>query len=272
MNENSARSRVKSVPRGFANRIATIITSGITSGITLVVAFAVTAAALLTLHSVSEASMLPPRTHALIAPLVADKGTFKILVSGQQIGKEEFSIAPNGADWSAHGSTDIQSPKGNTHVTGNLVVHPDGIPVHYDWSTQGAKKASATITFAGVTATVELHLEGAKPFTQQFTFAAPLVVVLDDNLYYQYTFLARLYDWDKKGEQTLAVLVPQEMTPGTVTVDSMGEQVVNGQKVQELRVRTEDNEIDLFLDGPKMVRLVAPAANAEIIRDSPAPK
>jgi|HubBroStandDraft_1064217.scaffolds.fasta_scaffold03213_9 hypothetical protein len=267
MNENSARSRMKSFPRGFAGRVATIITSGITSGITLVAALGITAVALLTLHSASEASMLPPRTHALIAPLAADKGTFKILVSGQQIGKEEFSIAPNGSDWSAHGSTEIQSPKGNTHVTGTLLVHPDGVPLHYEWSTQGAKKASATIAFTGVTANVELHLEGARPFTQQFTFAAPLVVVLDDNLYYQYTFLARLYDWDKKGEQSYAVLVPQEMTPGTVTVDSVGEQVVNGQKVQELRVKTEDNEIDLFLDGPKLVRLVAPAANAEIIRE-----
>ena len=262
MNENSARGRSKAFPRGFPRRIATIITSGIT----LVIALGFIVTALLTLHSVSEARVLP-RTHALIAPLTADKGTFKILVSGQQIGKEEFSIAPNGGDWSAHGSTEIQSPKGNTHVTGNLVVHPEGLPVRYEWSAQGAKKASATIGFAGVTATVELHLEGAKPFTQQFTFAAPLVVVLDDNLYHQYTFLARLYDWDKKGEQTFSVLVPQEMTPGTVTVDSMGEQVVNGQKVQELRVRTEDNEIDLFLDGPKLVRLVAPAANAEIIRE-----
>jgi hypothetical protein len=263
MNEDSAHSRMKSFPRSLAGCVATILTPAVT----LVVALAIIAAALLTLHSVSEASALPPRPHALIAPLAADKGTFKILVSGQQIGKEEFSIAPNGGDWSAHGSTDIQSPKGNTHVTGNLVVHPDGIPVRYDWSTQGAKKASATIVFSGVTANVELHLEGARPFTQQFTFAAPLVVVLDDNLYYQYTFLARLYDSDKKGEQTFSVLVPQEMTPGTVTVDSMGEQVVNGQKVQELRVRTEDNEIDLYVDGPKLVRLVAPAANAEIIRE-----
>jgi hypothetical protein len=259
MNENSSRGRMNQLPRGFRARIASIIT--------LAIALGIIAASLRTIHSASEASMLPPRTHALIAPLAADKGTFKILVSGQQIGKEEFTIAPNGSDWSAHGSTDIQSPKGNTHVTGSLLVHADGVPVRYEWSTQGAKKASATIGFAGVTATVELHLEGAKPFTQQFTFATPLVVVLDDNLYYQYTFLARLYDWDKKGEQSFAVLVPQEMTPGNVTVDSMGEQVVNGQKVQELRVRTEDNEIDLFLDGPKLVRLVAPAANAEIIRE-----
>jgi len=262
MNDSSAGSRTNSSSRAARVRVAPIRASVIT----LAVALAIVGASVLALHSSSEASMLPPRTHALIAPLVADKGTFKILVSGQQIGKEEFSIAPNGSDWSAHGSTELQSPQGNTHVSGSLVVHADGVPVRYEWSTQGAKKASATIGFAGVTATVELHLEGAKPFTQQFTFAAPLVVVLDDNLYYQYTFLARLYDWDKKGEQSFSVLVPQEMTPGTVTVDSMGEQVVNGQKVQELRVRTEDNEIDLFLDGPKLVRLVAPAANAEIIR------
>ncbi len=255
MNENSARSRMNSFPRGLSSRVAPAIALGII------------AASLLAFHSASEASMLPPRTHALIAPLAADKGTFKILVSGQQVGKEEFTIAPNGSDWTAHGSTELQSPQGNTHVSGSLVVHADGVPVRYEWSTAGAKKASATIGFTGVTATVELHLEGAKPFTQQFTFAAPLVVVLDDNLYNQYTFLARLYDWDRKGEQSFSVLVPQEMTPGTVTVDSMGEQVVNGQKVQELRVRTEDNEIDLFLDGPKLVRLVAPAANAEIIRE-----
>jgi hypothetical protein len=251
MNEKSTQNRMDPFSRGFSALIAV----------------AIIAASLLAFHSASEASILSPRTHALIAPLAADKGTFKILVSGQQIGKEEFTIAPNGSDWSAHGNTDIQSPKGNTHVTGSLVVHADGVPVRYEWSTQGTKKASATIAFTGVTANVELHLEGARPFTQQFTFAAPLVVVLDDNLYYQYTFLARLYDWDKKGEQSFSVLVPQEMTPGTVTVDSMGEQVVNGQKVQELRVRTEDNEIDLFLDGPKLVRLVAPAANAEIIRE-----
>jgi hypothetical protein len=201
------------------------------------------------------------------ARFVADKGKFRIMVSGQQVGKEEFEIGPSGSDWTAHGNAEIQSPQGNTHVNGTLTVHPDGTPAHYEWSTQGTKKASSAIAFSGASATVELHLEGARPFTQQFTFTSPLVVVLDNNLYHQYALLARLYDWDKKSAQTFSVLVPQEMTPGTVTVDSMGEQELSGKKVQELRVRTEDNEIDLFLDGPKLMRVVAPAANAEIIRE-----
>jgi hypothetical protein len=200
---------------------------------------------------------------------VADKGKFRITVNGQPVGKEEFEIGPSGSDWIAHGSAEIQSPQGNTHVTGTLTIHPDGTPSRYEWATQGAKKASAVIGFNGMRATVELQLQGARPFTQQFTFTSPLVVVLDNNLYHQYEILAQLYDWKKKGAQSFSVLVPQELTPGTVTVDSMGEQEISGKNAQELRVRTEDNELDLYLDGPKLMRVVAPAANAEIIRDEP---
>ena len=154
-----------------------------------------------------------------------------------------------------------------THITGTLEFGADGAPLHYEWATQGAKKASATVAFSGATASIEVRLEGARPFTQQFTFESTRVAILDDNLYHQYTLLARLYDWDKKGSQTFSVLVPQEMTPGTVTVESLGSQEFGGKKVEELRVQTEDLEVDLFLDGRRVVRLVAPASNAEIIRE-----
>ena len=202
-----------------------------------------------------------------LAPLVADKGKFRIMVNGQAVGKEEFEITSAGADWTAHAISEIQTPQGVTKVNGTLTVHPDGTPVHYDWSTQGLKKASSTIAFSGTGASVELHIEGARPFAQDFTFNTPLVSVLDNNLYHQYELLARLYNREAKGSQTFSVLVPQEMTPGSVTVDSLGKQDAGGKQLEELRVRTEDNEIDLYLDGQKLMRLVAPAANAEIVRD-----
>jgi hypothetical protein len=198
---------------------------------------------------------------------VADKGKFRISVAGQQVGQEEFEIGANGSDWAAHGTSEIQSQQGSTRVTGTLVTHGDGTPVHYEWSTQSAKKASAAIAFSGVTATVELRIEGARPFTQKFTFTSSQVIVLDNNLYHQYELLAQFYDWNKKGAQSFSVLVPQEMTPGTVTAESTGKQDVGGKKLEELRVKTEDNEIDLFLDGPRLMRVVAPTANAEIIRE-----
>ena len=197
-----------------------------------------------------------------------DKGKFKILVNGQPAGTEEFSLSANGGNWIARGNAEIQTPQGATHVTGNLELRPDGAPVRYEWTMQGAKKASSTIVFNGATANVELRMEGARPYTQQFTFNSDRVVVLDNNMYDQYAILARLYDWDKKGAQTFSVIVPQEMTPGSVTVESLGKQDTgSGEKLEQLRVKTEDIEINLFVDGQRLVRIVSPSANAEIIRE-----
>jgi hypothetical protein len=207
---------------------------------------------------------------AIAAPLAfsPDKGKFKILVNGQPAGTEEFSLSANGGNWIARGNAEIQTPQGPTHVTGNLELRPDGVPVRYEWTMQGAKKASSTIAFNGATANVELRMEGARPYTQQFTFNSDRVVVLDNNMYDQYAILARLYDWDKKGTQTFSVIVPQEMTPGSVTVESLGKQDAgSGEKLEQLRVKTEDIEINLFVDGQRLVRIVSPSANAEIVRE-----
>ena len=201
------------------------------------------------------------------AALTKDKGKFRINVSGQKTGTEEFEIGPNGDNWVAHGTTEIQTAQGTAHITGTLELRPDGTPLRYEWSTTGTKKAGSTIVFNGGTASVELRLEGMRPFTQQFTFNSPRVAILDNNLYYQYAVLARLYDWNQRGSQTFSVLVPQEMTPGTITVESLGKQEVAGAKLEELRVKTEDLEIDLFLDGQRLVRLVSPSTNAEILRE-----
>jgi hypothetical protein len=197
-----------------------------------------------------------------------DKGKFKILVNGQPAGSEDFSLSANGGNWVARGNAEIQTPQGVAHVTGNLELRSDGAPVRYEWTMQGAKKAASTIVFNGATATVELRMEGARPYTQQFTFNSDRVLVLDNNMYDQYAILARLYDWDKKGAQTFSVIVPQEMTPGSVTVESLGKQDSgSGEKLEQLRVKTEDIELSLFLDGQRLVRIVSPSANAEIVRE-----
>jgi hypothetical protein len=203
-------------------------------------------------------------TASLFSP---EKGKFRIRVNGQDAGTEEFEIGRSGSDWVAHGTSEIQTPQGVAHVTGTLTLQPDGTPSRYEWSTKGVNKSSAAIVFSGTTATVELNMEGARPFTQQFTFSSPRIAILDNNLYHQYSVLARLYDWGKKGAQTFSVLVPQEMTPGTVTVESLGKQDFGGTALEELSVKTEDIELDLYLDGQRLVRIVAPSSNAEVTRE-----
>ncbi|MDE3171225.1 MAG: hypothetical protein KGL75_13875, partial [Acidobacteriota bacterium] len=120
------------------------------------------------------------------ASFAPDRGKFKIMVNGAQAGEETFSIAPDGGNWVAHGVTDVQTSAGSTRVTGNLTLHPDGTPVKYEWSTTGAQKASAVITFTGPVALIDLHVEGKRPYTQQFTFASPNIAILDNNLYDQF--------------------------------------------------------------------------------------
>jgi hypothetical protein len=201
------------------------------------------------------------------SPFAPDKGKFRIFVNGHPAGEEQFEIASGGGSWIAHGTSEIQANGATTRVTGTLTLRPDGAPVRYEWSTVGAKKASAIVTFDGLAANVDLQLEGEKPYSQQFKFNSAPIVVLDNNLYHHYALLARLYDWSKKGAQTFSVLVPQSLAPGTVTVDSLGKQDVDGKDLDELRVKSEDLELDLYLDGPRLERVISPGANAQVIRE-----
>jgi hypothetical protein len=230
----------------------------------------VAGAAVLTLTAVAGSkappvASAPARTDSV---LVQDKGKFKITVNGAALGTEEFEIRANGDRWIAQGSADVRPPGGQpAHVTAHLTLQPNAEPVSYDWSTQGAKKASAEIQFQNSIATIILHLDNARPFTQQFTFTSPLVAILDNNLYHQYGILARMYDREKKGSQTFSVLVPQEMTPGSVTVESIAP-TAGSNAAEMLRVQTSDLEVDLSLDAKgRLVKLVAPASNAEVVRE-----
>ena len=199
--------------------------------------------------------------------LVPDKGRFKILSAGKEFGQEEFEITQEGNGWMVRGNATLQTAKGAAHVNGTLELHSDGSPVRYEWSTDGEKKASATVTFSGAAASIALDLANTQPYTQELTFGSVPVAVLDNNLYDQYAVLAGLYDWSKKGVQSFSVLVPQELTPGTLTVESLGKQDSNGKQMDELRVKTDDLEIDLFLDKGRLMRVVAPGSDAEIVRD-----
>jgi len=211
-----------------------------------------------------------PATAASSAPvLVADKGKLRILINGQLAGREDFQIAPSGSEWIARGSTDAKPAQGtSTRIMGALRLTSAGAPISYEWSTQGEKKASANITFHDLTATIELTLEGAKPYTQQFTFPNPRIAVLDNNMYHQYAVLAHLYDWQKKGPQIVSVLVPQSMTPGSVTIEPLASSPAGNSSQQALSVKTEDLEVDVFLEAGKLQRIAVPSANAEILREN----
>ena len=201
--------------------------------------------------------------------LVSDKGKLNILIGGRSIGREEFEIAPNGDNWIAKGSTKV-SMEGSpaTTVTGALTLAPDGSPLSYEWTSQADKTNGAHIVFENGVAKMTLQMQGARPFEQDLTFGTPHIAVLDNNLYHQYAVLARLYDWNRKGSQSFPVLIPQELTPGTISLESVGAVSTDGKSYEGLKVITTDIEMVLYLDSNhKLMRLEVPASKAAVVRE-----
>lgn len=197
-----------------------------------------------------------------------DKGKFTIQLDGQTVGREEFSIAPSEDSWTATGTTELKTADAPTRVTGTLNLRPDGSPLSYQWSSQADKTNGASIAFSNGTAKITLQMQGARPFQQDLTFNTPLIAVLDNNLYYQYGVLARIYDWSKRGAQNLPVLIPQELTPGSITVESTGSASSSGKSYEGLRVSTSDLEVLLYLDSNhRLMRLEVPSAKVAVTRD-----
>lgn len=214
-----------------------------------------------------------------------DKGKFTIKLAGQTVGHEEFEIAPSGGGWLAKGVSDIKPPEGPaSKISGSLTLQPNGEPISYQWSALSDKTNGAHVLFTNGIARITLEMQGARPctpdeikdphrtqpcfFEQNLSFDNPLIAVLDNNLYYQYAVLARLYDWSKRGDQTFPVLIPQDLTPGSVTVTSTGSASADGQTYSGLRVKTPDLEILLLLDSThRLMRLEVPDAKVSVIRD-----
>jgi hypothetical protein len=219
--------------------------------------------------SVLAWSSLASQAQKRTSVFAADKGKFTIQLDGQTVGHEEFEISPASAGWSAQGTTDIKAPDSPaTRVTGVLTLQPDGAPISYEWTSQAEKTNGARIVFANGVAKITLQMQGARPFEQNMNFDTPLIAVLDNNLYYQYGVLARVYDWSKRGAQNLPVLIPQELTPGSVSVESTGSVTAKGKSYDGLRVTTSDLEVLLYLDSNhRLMRLEVPSAKVSVARD-----
>jgi hypothetical protein len=201
--------------------------------------------------------------------LTQDKGKFIIKLDGKTVGHEDFEIAPAEAGWLAKGTAEIKPPQtAASKVSGSLTLQADGAPISYEWSSQAEKTNGAHILFTNGVASITLEMQGARPFQQNLTFNSPLIAVLDNNLYHQYAVLARIYDWSKDGVQTFPVLIPQDLTPGSITVQSTGSASADGHTYEGLKVTTSDIEILLLLDSThRLMRLEVPAAKVSVIRE-----
>ncbi len=199
----------------------------------------------------------------------ADKGKLRILVNGQPVGSEDFEISQSGGGWVERSSTSAHAPGGgDIKATGQLSLAADGTPIRYEWSAEAQKKATGSVDFVNGTAKCSGDFGMPSILRKDFVFTSPRIAVLDNNLYYQFGVLARIYDWKARGKQTLPVVIPQDMVPGTISVESLGQQQAGSGKYEALRVSSTDLEIMVYLDSNhRMMRLEVPSSNVIIERE-----
>jgi len=199
----------------------------------------------------------------------ADKGKLRITINGQAVGSEDFDLSPSGDGWVERSSTSARAPNGvEIKASGQLRLTADGAPIHYDWSAEAQKKASGSVDFVSGKAMCTANLGGTSPLRKDFTFTSPHIAVLDNNLYYQFGLLARVYDWKAGGKQTFPVVIPQDMVPGNIFVESLGEQQDGNAKYEAVRVSSPDLEIMIYLDANhRLMRLEVPSSNVTIERE-----
>lgn len=212
---------------------------------------------------------LPYPRPAADSGITPDKGRFRILQQGNEAGTEDFNLEPSGNAWVMEEETVIRVPGSvEMRTSGQLRISADGTPLHYAWSAQGGKKASGTVEFENGTAKTSSNVSSAKqPLQRDFKFSSARIAVLDNNLYEQYAVLGTIYDWDAKGVQNFPVLIPQDATPGSIDVESLGAKSVDGANLELLRVHSTNLEIQLYFDAKsRLVRLEVPAAKVVIVR------
>lgn len=216
--------------------------------------------------ALSASAAEPANAPSVFAP---DKGKFRITINGQPVGSEEFEIAASGNTWLEHSSMTAHAPGGSdVKSTGQLKLASDGSPMRYDWAAEALKKATGSVDFENGTAKCSADLGKANPLRKDFKFTSPVIAVLDNNLYYQFAILARLYDWKAGGKQTFPVLIPQDMVPGSISVESVGQEQAGNGRYEALRVSSPDLEIMLYLDGShRLMRLEVPSSNVVIERE-----
>lgn len=201
--------------------------------------------------------------------LSTDHGRFRIELHGQTVGTEVFSIARQGQGWREHSQIQLHVPGQPTeNDTADLELAADGSPLRYHWRGEARKTRSIQVDFRNGVAQLALRRAGAAPATEVFRFPQGHIVVLDNNVYAGYEILARLYNWAAGGAQKFSVLIPQDQTPGTITVESEGRRRIHGAQLNLLVAKSPDLEVDLYVDSAhRLDRLEVPSSSAEIVRE-----
>ena len=201
-----------------------------------------------------------------------EHGVFRVFARGESLGSETFEITTSPEGTEARAQVELSVGGQTSRQTARLSLGPAGLPRSYEWNQEVPKPAFVRVRFTEDRAEVEFPMESGSLDRREFFFSTPHVVILDNNIFHHFIFLLRHYDFTKGGRQTVSILIPQEVLPGTVDLEARGsEEVAVGNaklRLERVVVISPDNEISVWVDEQKrVIKIGVPQAGVEVVRE-----
>jgi uncharacterized protein len=165
------------------------------------------------LHGVHERHKSDAASQARLGDPVPtiDRGKFIVFSGGQQVGTEDFHINANN---SGESSGELSAGGQTVKFGSQIILDPKTLRAHRVVLEQGA---SLRLVFDVNGADVKLT--GSKEATGQTDADA---VILENNLWYQHTFLVKRFDAQKGGAQQFKAFAPSLMQTFPITIELKG--------------------------------------------------
>jgi hypothetical protein len=209
-----------------------------------------------------------------------DNGSFAVIVGGKRVATESFTMqqSPSGN----RVSSTLQFDNGTTKAQqqSELEIGTDGSLLKYTWQELKPGKAKIVAepqdkTFLVVHQKMN-ESDSVKDLTHPISSA--MTSIVDDNFYAHVQVLIWRYmaascsgGQCRFAEQKLPVFVPHQDMAQVFSISYAGDEAVlikkSMMKANKFTVKTEAGDMTVWMDGVKMVKLVMPGSDVEVVRE-----
>jgi hypothetical protein len=209
------------------------------------------------------------------ATVLDDQGTFSLLFEAHPIGTERFKIHATGNNIAAEAEIEIKTNQSGQPITlkssPRLVLNQQWEPQTYVVNQKGNPEFHLEVDFRKSPAQSRLRLASAKEDDARDFVLTKDVLIVEDNVVHHYQLLVNRFLLKPDKQQTFNAYIPQEATPGVLTIQDMGSEEVKFAGRQEtlrhLSVSTDIARVDLWVDDhQRLQRLFIPASQLEAVR------
>ncbi len=211
------------------------------------------------------------------APLAAqtetlDEGTFRILVSGAEVGMETFSIKQSGTGADAvviaKGRVVLDASKGGQQIQANVQLSgPTLRPAAYEVEVRGGDAQGIRATVRG--SRVSARITSSAGENMREYLVSDGAVLVDEGVAHQYFFLARR----ATGSSTnIPIVMPRQSKQVTASVTARGEETIQvaGKSIQARHLVVQpagSAVVDVWADAQgRILKVEIPSRNYVAVR------